>query len=106
MECDVQICATRNIHGWTEEKLKKIAKSWENTPNHYNKLDLRAFLQDKEITPVEMEDAQTEKETDRKKSEDLSEISDEESDKKSDISNPDEVRFLAKKRTNFAVNID
>ena len=49
---------TRNIHGWTEDALRKLNTKWESTPDHYNKLDLRGFLQDKEITQVEMEDAE------------------------------------------------
>ena len=49
---------SRNIHKWTEPDLKKFVKDWESTPEHFNKLDLRGFLQDKEITQVEMEDAE------------------------------------------------
>ena len=49
---------TRNIHAWTEDALRKLDSKWESTPDHYNKLDLRGFLQDKEITQVEMEDAE------------------------------------------------
>ena len=49
---------SRNIHKWTEPDLKKLVKDWESTPEHFNKLDLRGFLQDKEITQVEMEDAE------------------------------------------------
>ena len=58
VECDVSLAVTRNIHGWTEDALRKLNTKWESTPDHYNKLDLRGFLQDKEITQVEMEDAE------------------------------------------------
>ena len=58
VECDVNKAVTRNIHKWKEPELKTLVKSWESTPDHFNKLDLRGFLQDKEITQVEMEDAE------------------------------------------------
>ena len=51
------MAATRNVHGWKEDSLRKLSKQWDRTPDHYNKLDLLGFLQDKEITQVEMEDA-------------------------------------------------
>ena len=66
---------SRNIHKWTEPDLKKLVKDWESTPEHFNKLDLRGFLQDKEITQVEMEDAEPDpqepsEENDKKESDD------------------------------------
>ena len=53
------MAASRNVHGWTEDSLKKLSKQWDRTPDHFNKLDLLGFLQDKEITQVEMEDAES-----------------------------------------------
>ena len=35
-----------------------MSKQWDQTPNHFNKLDLLRFLQDNKITQVEMEDAE------------------------------------------------
>ena len=52
------MAASRNVHGWKEDSLKKLSKQWDRTPDHFNKLDLLGFLQDKEITQVEMEDAE------------------------------------------------
>ena len=51
------MAASRNVHDWKEDSLKKLSKQWDRTPDHFNKLDLLGFLQDKEITQVEMEDA-------------------------------------------------
>lgn len=62
VEVDVNQAVTRNIHGWKEEALRKLSKQWQQTPEHFNKLDLRGFLQDKEITQVEMEDAEPDEE--------------------------------------------
>ena len=92
VECDVNIAVSRNIHGWKEDSLRKLSKEWNPTPEHFNKLDLRGFLQDKEITQVEMEDAEQDPKDDDSK--DNSPIPD------------DEVRFLIKKKSNFAVIID
>lgn len=89
MECDVQVAVTRNVHGWKEDSLSKLAKNWDPTPDHYNKLDLRGFLQDKEITQVEMEDAEPDEKQNPVEDED-----------------EDEVRFLVKKKSNFAVIIE
>ena len=52
------MAASRNVHDWKEDSLKKLSKQWDRTPDHFNKLDLLGFLQDKEITQVEMEDAE------------------------------------------------
>ena len=77
VECDVSKAVTRNIHKWKEPELKTLVKSWESTPDHFNKLDLRGFLQDKEITQVEMEDAEPDQvpEDDKKKESDSDEVS-------------------------------
>ena len=58
MDCDFGLCAARNIHGRTEAEIRKLHANWEPTPPHYNRLDLRGFLQDKEIEQVDMEDVQ------------------------------------------------
>ena len=100
MESDLSVCATRNVHGWTEEKLKNLSKNWQNTPEHFNKLDLRGFLQDKEITQVEMEDAEPDENNEEKNNEKMSDISSKSSE------NEDEVRFLTKTKSDFAVIID
>ena len=74
VECDVSLAVTRNIHGWTEEALRKLNSKWESTPDHYNKLDLRGFLQDKEITQVEMEDAEPDPQEDLENFDDEDEV--------------------------------
>ena len=91
---------TRNVHGWKEDAIRKISKAWDRTPDHYNKLDLRGFLQDKEINQVEMEDVVSSDENDK------SPLNSAEKSNKNDSDNEDEVRFLAKKKTDFAVIID
>ena len=53
-------CTTRNIHNFSQKDIEKIHLNWEPTPNHYNKLDLRSFLQDQDIEEVQMEDAEEE----------------------------------------------
>lgn len=58
IDCDIGMAASRNVHDWKEDSLKKLSKQWDRTPDHFNKLDLLGFLQDKEITQVEMEDAE------------------------------------------------
>lgn len=90
MDCDINVAVTRNVHGWKEEDLRKLTAQWEGIPDHFNKLDLRGFLQDKEITQVEMEDAEIEA---------IAETVTKDSDE-------DEVRFLITKKTDFAVIID
>ena len=74
VECDVSLAVTRNIHGWTEDALRKLNTKWESTPDHYNKLDLRGFLQDKEITQVEMEDAEPDPQEDLENFDDEDEV--------------------------------
>lgn len=69
LEVDINQAVTRNVHAWKEEALRKLSKQWEPTPEHYNKLDLRGFLQDKEITQVEMEDAEPDEEPEANKKE-------------------------------------
>ena len=80
-----------------------MSKKWDDTPDHFNKLDLRGFLQDSEITQVEMEDAEPDQnisDTEERPSE---------RSKKSGIpglDDEDEVRFLSKRKSKFAVIID
>merc|ERR1711862_334183 len=81
MECDIELAASRNVHDWKEDSIRKLSKQWDRTPDHFNKLDLRGFLQDKEITQVEMEDAEPD------------EVPDDQNDKKKE-SESDEVSSL------------
>ena len=62
MEGEVFNCTSRNIHNFTQKDIEKIHRTWEPTPDHYNKLDLRSFLQDQDIEEVQMEDAQDDQE--------------------------------------------
>ncbi len=74
-----------------------MSQDWDPTPSHFNQLDLRGFLQDKEIDQVEMEDVGGENKSEAKK----------------DIAgdggggdDEDEVRFLETKPTDFVVVLD
>lgn len=58
MDCEVSVCLARNIHGFKQKQLNEFAAEWEETPEEFNKLDLRNFLQDREIEEVNMEDAE------------------------------------------------
>ena len=103
------MAATRNVHGWKEDSLKKLSKQWDRTPDHFNKLDLLGFLQDKEITQVEMEDAepdQTEPDSEQNNPDKTGKY------RKTLVSGSyeeveDEVRFLTKRKSDkFAVFLD
>ena len=102
VECDVSVATSRNIHGWCEASIKELNTEWDCTPEHFNKLDLRGFLQDKEITQVEMEDAANDEEsadTDVGKKADSK-------DTNKDDNDEDEVSFLAKRKSNYTVIIE
>ena len=58
VECDPSVCIARNVHKRTSAEIQELAQNWEPTPAHYNKLDLRGFLQSEEIENVDMEDAE------------------------------------------------
>lgn len=53
---DNQTCAKRNTHGRKTKDITKMAGSWEPTPRHMVRLDIRSLLQDAAIEEVEMED--------------------------------------------------
>ncbi|KAG7461267.1 hypothetical protein MATL_G00208280 [Megalops atlanticus] len=53
---DNQTCAKRNIHGRKLKDIVKMAASWEPSPRHMVRLDIRSLLQDAAIEEVEMED--------------------------------------------------
>ncbi|XP_062406105.1 YLP motif-containing protein 1 isoform X2 [Sardina pilchardus] len=59
---DNQTCAKRNIHGRKTKDISKMASSWETTPRHMVRLDIRSLLQDAAIEEVEMEDFDPSKE--------------------------------------------
>ena len=100
VECDVSVATSRNIHGWSEASIKELSMEWDSTPEHFNKLDLRGFLQDKEITQVEMEDAEDESvATDVGKKADSK-------DTNKDDNDEDEVSFLNEQKSNYAVIIE
>ena len=102
------MAASRNVHGWKEDSLKKLSKQWDRTPDHFNKLDLLGFLQDKEITQVEMEDAepdQTEPDSEQNNPDKTGKY------RKTLVSGSyeeeEEVRFLTKRKSDkFAVFLD
>ncbi|XP_030626755.1 YLP motif-containing protein 1 [Chanos chanos] len=53
---DHQICAKRNVHERTLKDITKLASTWEPSPRHMVRLDIRSLLQDAAIEEVEMED--------------------------------------------------
>ena len=75
---------------------------WDSTPDHFNKLDLRGFLQDKEITQVEMEDAAND---DESAATDVGKKADSKDTNKDD-NDEDEVSFLAEQKSNYSVIIE
>ena len=91
---------------------KTASKNCQNNgiipPDHFNKLDLLGFLQDKEITQVEMEDAepdQTEPDSEQNNPDKTGKY------RKTLVSGSyeeeDEVRFLTKRKSDkFAVFLD
>ena len=60
VECDPHVCYARNVHNRSSADIQALARGWEPTPAHYNKVDLRGFLQSGEIENVDMEDAKEE----------------------------------------------
>lgn len=53
---DLAICASRNIHNFTQDQISKIHHDWEETPKHFTILDLKSLLGgDKNIPEVEIE---------------------------------------------------
>lgn len=108
MECDIGIAATRNVHDWKEDSIRKLSKQWDRTPDHFNKLDLRGFLQDKEITQVEMEDAEPDAEPISDSDNSNSAAGNTEKTKRitGKSEEEDEVRFLTRRKSEFAVIID
>ncbi len=65
IECDVARGTTQNVHKRTEAEIRLLAESWEETPAHFHKVDLRGFLQENEITEVDMEDAKDDADKDK-----------------------------------------
>ncbi|CAB4005041.1 Hypothetical predicted protein, partial [Paramuricea clavata] len=55
MTADANDCAKRNPHDRSLEDINKMLETWEETPAHYIRLDVRSLLQDAAITEVEME---------------------------------------------------
>ena len=100
VECDVSVATSRNIHGWSEASIKELNTEWDCTPEHFNKLDLRGFLQDKEITQVEMEDAANDDESAA-----TLEVGKKDTTNKDD-NDEDEVSFLDEQKSNYAVIIE
>ncbi|GAA0159661.1 DNA metabolism protein [Lithospermum erythrorhizon] len=53
-------CAARNIHGFTQDDIRKMADQWEEAPSMYLQLDIRSLLHgdkllDSEIEEVDMD---------------------------------------------------
>ena len=102
IECDQNVAVSRNVHKRTEDEVKQLSENWDPTPSHYNKLDLRSFLQDKEIAEVEMEEVSA----DESKLSDEKDRDSKSDDKHSDPGDEDEVRFVEKRRSDFVVIIE
>ena len=102
------MAASRNANGWKEDSLKKLSKQWDRTPDHFNKLDLLGFLQDKEITQVEMEDAEPDQtEPDSEQNSDKNSGKYRKTLVSGSYEEEDEVRFLTKRKSDkFAVFLD
>ena len=66
VDCDPNICATRNVHGRTEKDIQDLHKGWEPTPSHFNKIDFSSFLQDEAIEHFEMADVENDSSKDTK----------------------------------------
>ena len=66
VDCDPNVCATRNVHGRTEKDIQDLHKSWEPTPSHFNKIDFSSFLQDEAIEHFEMADVENDNSKDTK----------------------------------------
>ncbi|EDV29456.1 uncharacterized protein TRIADDRAFT_51811 [Trichoplax adhaerens] len=52
---DAHECATRSTHGRTENEIEEILSSWEETPEHIKRVDVRSLLQEALINEVEMD---------------------------------------------------
>jgi hypothetical protein len=37
----IQGCAARNIHGFTQQEIEKMAEQWEEAPSLYLQLDMK-----------------------------------------------------------------
>ena len=66
VDCDPNICATRNVHGRTEKDIQDLHRGWEPTPSHFNKIDFSSFLQDEAIEHFEMADVENDSSRDTK----------------------------------------
>ncbi|XP_010901821.2 YLP motif-containing protein 1 isoform X2 [Esox lucius] len=60
---DNQTCAKRNTHGRKLKDIQKMSSTWESSPRHMMRLDVRSLLQDAAIEEVEMEDFNPDDET-------------------------------------------
>uniref|UniRef100_UPI00358DFAC9 YLP motif-containing protein 1-like n=1 Tax=Myxine glutinosa TaxID=7769 RepID=UPI00358DFAC9 len=58
LAADAPACAKRNVHGHKLQDIMQVAESWEATPKHMTRLDIRSLLQDAAIEEVEMEDSE------------------------------------------------
>uniref|UniRef100_H3DG05 YLP motif-containing protein 1 n=1 Tax=Tetraodon nigroviridis TaxID=99883 RepID=H3DG05_TETNG len=66
---DTQTCAKRNVHGRLLKDIMKMSTSWEPSPRHMMRLDVRSLLQDAAIEEVEMEDFNPDEEPKEQKEE-------------------------------------
>jgi len=41
---DVAVCAGRNIHGWVQQDIQALRDAWEETPDHFTRMDLGELL--------------------------------------------------------------
>ncbi|XP_011610360.2 YLP motif-containing protein 1 isoform X3 [Takifugu rubripes] len=64
-----QTCAKRNVHGRSLKDIMKMSSSWEPSPRHMMRLDVRSLLQDAAIEEVEMEDFNPDEELKEQKEE-------------------------------------
>jgi hypothetical protein len=55
-EKNVMKCFSKNVHGRTVGDLSRLMQDWDQTPPHFNLLDLKTFLQDKVNKKSQMND--------------------------------------------------
>lgn len=55
----VQGCAARNVHGFTQNDIFKMANQWEDAPSLYMKLDGKVFIDYYSLPPSVWHDQNT-----------------------------------------------
>lgn len=47
MFCDLEMCLSRNYHKRDRKQIEEIIRTWNPTPLHYIKLDIRSLLENR-----------------------------------------------------------